>query len=113
MFIVFSCRRGRFFIKFPRRNSFYIQFVVVFIIFLYTFDRIFIDRKRYQRNIIVQNDLLDYNEDGLRQGWPFKINKHYDVTELRTYTSKPKVLPKASLPGERGDEIHRFTFLPL
>lgn len=96
-------------LKSRRRSSFYIQFVIVFIICAFLFDKIVIEERYFHRkNIVVQNDLLDYNEDRLRTDWPFEINKHYDVRNLRTYTPKPKILAKFDLPGERGDE--KFIF---
>lgn len=92
-------------LKGRRRSSYYIQFIIVFIICAFLFDKIVIEERYFHRkNIVVQNDLLDYNEDGLRTGWPFEINKHYDVRDLRTYTPKPRILAKFDLPGERGDE---------
>lgn len=88
-----------------RRPSFCIQFVIVFIICAFLYDRIVIENRYFQqRKVIVQNDLLDYNENGLRSQWNFQMNKHYDVSELRTYKSKPKILAKFDLPGEKGDQ---------
>lgn len=71
------------------------------------FDKCVLKRNFQRRKIVVQKDLLNYNEDGLRPGWPFQINKHYDVTDVRSYTSKPKFISGLDWPGEKGDE-HTF-----
>lgn len=93
-------------IKSRRRSSFFIQFCIVFFICIFLFDRIILQSHYFiRKNVIVQTDLLDYNEDKLRSDWPFQIDKHYDVNDLQTYYPKPKIIAKADLPGERGDEL--------
>lgn len=64
-------------------------------------------KKTFQRRgeIVVQTDLLDYNEDDLRSDWPFEITKNYDIHDLRTYTSKPIIFSTNDLPGERGNKM--------
>lgn len=70
------------------------------------FDKMMPERSIFRRkSVVVQKDLLNYNEDGLRQGWPFKITKNYDMYDLRTYISKPVFLSSLNLPGERGDAV--------
>lgn len=102
MFLV-SLSLRRFWFKIRRRAPFYIQFIIVLFILVILYDKMVLERKNFRRKtVIVQTDLIDYNEDTLRQGWPFQITKHYDIKNLKTYTSKPKIIPKYDLPGERG-----------
>lgn len=88
--------------KMRHRSTFYIHFIIIFITCAFIVDKLFIDKRNFRKKITVQNDLLSYNEDRLRPGWPFQITKHYDVNDLRPYTSKPKILAKYDLPGEKG-----------
>lgn len=89
--------------KYRLRSTFFLQFVVVFVTCAFIFDKVFIERPKSRKSVLVQTDLLNYNEDGLRPTWPFKISKHYDVRTLRTYKSKPRILTQFDLPGERGE----------
>lgn len=97
----------RFWFKMKRHAPFYIQFIIVLFIIVFLYDKMVLERKNFRRrrSVVVQQDLLDYNDvdSTLRQGWQFKITKHYDINDLRTYTSKPKIIPKYDLPGERGE----------
>lgn len=90
------------FTKMRHRSTFYIHFVIVFITGAFIIDKLFLEKTQVRKNVVIQNDLLSYNEDGLRPRWPFKISKYYDVSTLRTYTSKPRILAQFDLPGERG-----------
>ncbi|XP_031634085.1 polypeptide N-acetylgalactosaminyltransferase 13-like [Contarinia nasturtii] len=58
----------------------------------------------WRSEIIVQSDLLDYNEDGLRPGWPFQITKNYHMYDLRKYSPKQKIISN-SRPGDEGKPI--------
>lgn len=108
MFLISSSPR-RLFFKLRRSAPFYFQLIIVLFIFVFLFDKMVFERRLFRRkSVAVQNDLLNYNEDNLRQGWPFQITKHYDINELRTYTSKPKILPRYDLPGERGEKRYLF-----
>lgn len=94
-------------LKVHRNRSFYIKFIkfiIVFFILVVLFGKMFSVKKLFRRReFVVQKDLLDYNEDDLRKGWPFKITKNYDMYDLRTYISKPKVVSSENSPGEGGD----------
>lgn len=85
------------------RSTFYIYFVIVFITCVFIIDKLFIEKTKFRKIVIVQNDLLNYNEDRLRSEWPFQISKYYDVNELRSYKSKPRILTQFDLPGEKGE----------
>ncbi|XP_055296045.1 polypeptide N-acetylgalactosaminyltransferase 5-like isoform X2 [Sitodiplosis mosellana] len=93
-------------LKIQRKRSFpmkFIKFIIVSLILVCLFNKMFSLKKLFRRRtFVVQKDLLDYNEDSLRTGWPFQITKHYDMYDLRTYTPKPKVISTQNLPGERG-----------
>lgn len=90
--------------KFRRRCASYLQFIIIFLICAFLFDQLIrYNNTHQQKKVIVQDDLLDYNEDDLRPEWPFQIDKHYDVAELHAYVPKPKIIAKVDLPGERGD----------
>lgn len=95
----------RFFLvtKMRHRSTFYIHFVIIFITCAFIVDKLFLERTNFHKKVVVQNDLLNYNEDGLRSRWPFQIEKHYDVRDLRSYKSKPRILAHFDLPGERGE----------
>lgn len=97
-----SFRRVTF--KLQRRVQFYVKLFIFLAICVYVFDGLNTGNRLFRRRkIVVQKDLLNYNEDGLRPDWPFGITKHYDAYDLRTYVSKPKIISKFDLPGERGD----------
>lgn len=95
-----------FHIKLKRQTSYYFKWAVAAFIVLTVFEKLVIENGLFQRRThIIQNDLLNYNEDNLRNMWPFKITKNYDARDLRSYTSKPRVVPTlktAELPGEGG-----------
>lgn len=97
-----KCRQFSF--KLNRRSPFYIQLIIVLLICSYLFDKFVIEKLHTRRTIVVQTDLLNYNEDNLRKEWQFQMDKHYDMHDLQTYVQKPKILAKFDLPGERGDE---------
>lgn len=90
-------------LKLQRRGGFWVKFFICLAIFVFLFDVLFSKNSPFRRRkIVVQKDLLDYNEDDLRPDWPFQITKNYDLYDLRHYTSKPKIIAKYELPGERG-----------
>lgn len=85
-----------------------IQLLVFFIICYVFYDQLI--RKHYHRwqrgPLMVQEDLLDYNEDKLRSGpWPFQIVKHYYVHDLRSYVSKQRIIATEDQPGENGAPV--------
>lgn len=89
--------------KYRRKIPVYAKIVVALSICVFFIDKIVIEHQLFRpRETLEQNDLLDYHEDGLRPDWPFKISKNYDVYELRPYVSKPKIIARSVLPGERG-----------
>lgn len=95
-------------LRLKRQSSFYLKILIIFFIIALIFDKGVIENRLFRRGKLeVQKDLLNYNEDGLRPGWPFQITKHYDAYYLWSYTPKPKVVSTLDLPGERGDE--KFT----
>lgn len=95
----------RFQLKFRHKVPLYLKLIVGLFIFVYFIEKFVIKNHLFRyRKTIIQNDLLDYNEDGLRPDWPFEITKHYDAYDLRTYASKPKIVARLGLPGERGAE---------
>lgn len=89
--------------KMRHRSTFFIHFVIVFITCAFIIDKLFLEKPIVRKNVVVQNDLLLYNDDGLRPRWPFQISRYYDVSTLRTYKSKPRILAQFDLPGERGE----------
>ena len=91
--------------KLRNRRTFFIHFIITFITCAFIVDKLFIEKPKFRKNVIVQNDLLNYNDDQLRARWPFQITKNYDVSELRTYKSKPRILAQFDLPGERGEIV--------
>lgn len=104
---VFNCKKLR--IRLP----FVLRFLIVFLV-CYIFYDIIILKYYYwpRRPVTVQKDLLDYNEDNLHLGqWPFQIDKHYDVSELRSYASKRPILATADLPGEKGRIFYGYFLL--
>ncbi|XP_055296048.1 polypeptide N-acetylgalactosaminyltransferase 1-like isoform X2 [Sitodiplosis mosellana] len=103
MFLISSIGRCLWF-KMRRRSPFYIQFIVVLFICVFLYDKMVLERRHFRsKKMVIQTDLLDYNEDELRHGWPFQITKHYHMNDLRTYTSKMKIISKFDFPGERGE----------
>lgn len=102
---MFSRKVRNFFLitKLRHRSTFYIHFIITFITCAFIIDKLFLEKPKFHKNVIVQNDLLSYNEDRLRPRWPFQITKHYDVSDLRSYKSKPRILAQFDLPGERGE----------
>lgn len=101
----------RVYFRLKRKSSFYLEFVVVFVICAFVFDKLVIQKRYFRRKtVIVQNDLLDYNEDGFRPDWPFQVTKHYDMDDLRTYTPKQKIIARSDAPGERGYKKFISTF---
>lgn len=91
------------------RSTFFLHFVIIFITCAFIIDKLFIEKTKFRKTVIVQNDLLSYNEDRFRSEWPFQISKHYDVNELRSYKSKPRILTQFDLPGEKGEFESYFT----
>lgn len=95
-------------LKVQRNRPFFtklLKLIVVLFILAILFGNMFSVKKLFRRRkFTVQKDLLDYNEDGLRPGWPFQITKNYDMYDLQSYTKKPKVVSREKLPGERGDK---------
>lgn len=89
--------------KMRHRSTFYIHFVITLITCAFIIDKLFIDKRNFRKNFPVQNDLLNYNDDQLRARWPFKMSRYYDVHDLRTYKSKPRILAQYDLPGELGE----------
>ncbi|XP_031617146.1 polypeptide N-acetylgalactosaminyltransferase 1-like [Contarinia nasturtii] len=104
---MFNIRRFYFkVLKWKRRSSIYLQIILVLFICMFLFDKMVLNTRFFRRkNIVVQKDLMNYNEDGLRTGWPFQINKHYDMFDLQTYTPKSRIIAKFDLPGEQGKPI--------
>lgn len=91
------------FLSSRKARKFYIHFVIAFITCAFIIDKLFIDERNFRKNIPVQNYLLNYNDDQLRTRWPFKISRYYNVNDLRTYKSKPRILAQFDLPGELGE----------
>lgn len=93
----------RVYLRLKRKSSIYLQFVITFVICAFVFDKLIIQKRYFRRKtVITQTDLLDYNEDAFRSGWPFQITKHYDMDALKTYTPKQKIIARSDAPGERG-----------
>lgn len=91
--------------KFRRQIGNRVKYIVIFFICVILFKKLILERRYFGRkSAVIRQELLDYNEDDLRKDWPFKINKHYDMNELREYVQKPRILAKAAFPGERGDD---------
>lgn len=97
--------------KFQRKNIFYV--VISLFILKIVYNQLFTEDHKnsneytfWRRKVIIQNDLLDYKEDGLRSGWPFKITKQY-LYDLQPYTSKSKIV-STGLPGDEGDRNDIF-----
>ncbi|XP_031617135.1 polypeptide N-acetylgalactosaminyltransferase 1-like [Contarinia nasturtii] len=89
--------------KFERSNIFCLIIVLFILKILYDlFSGNSIFRKK---KVIVQDDLLDYNEDGLRSRWPFQISKYYDANDLQPYISKRKIISSSDLPGDGGEPV--------
>lgn len=92
--------------KFHRQRTnwyIYIKYIVIFCICAVLFQKFILERRYFRRkNSVIHQELLDYNEDDLRKDWPFKINKHYVIDDLREYVRKPKIIANRALPGERG-----------
>lgn len=96
----------RFKLKYRRKIPIYAKLIVILFIFVYLIEKFVIDNSLFRhRRTVIQNNLLDYNEDDLRPDWPFKISKHYDPYDLRTYVSKSKIIVKSDLPGEMGTPV--------
>lgn len=96
-------------LRLKRRSSHFIHLIVLLAIFVFLYDKFILNDYPLQPKIVVvSNDLLNYNEDHLRTGWPFKMNKHYDVSEMRSYTSKPKFISGLDWPGENGNKKTYF-----
>lgn len=97
-----------FHIKLNRQTSYYFKCAAVIFIFVAAFEKLIVENVFRRRTFIVQKDLINYNEDGLHSMWPFKITKNYDARDLRSYTSKPRIIPTvktAELPGEGGTPV--------
>ena len=98
----------RLYIKFKRQSSFYLKCVIAIFIVVILFDKLIIENgffRLFRQTLVIQDDLINYNEDDLRNEWPFQITKHYDARDLRSYKSKPRIFPNvktADLPGEGG-----------
>lgn len=93
-------------LKSRRLLSFILRLLVLLIICYVFYDKIIRKHHWQRRTVIVQDDLLDYNEDDLRSGpWPFQIDKHYDVHETQPYVSKRKIIATEDQPGERGTPV--------
>lgn len=90
-------------LKLRYRTPFFVQFLIILFVFVVLFNKFVLERQFHQRKRYIHNDLLDYNEDGLRPHWKFKIPKHYDMNDLRSYNSKSKFISGSNLPGEGGD----------
>lgn len=92
--------------KLKWQSLFYLKWAVVVFIVVIIFDKLIIENGPFRRGtFIMQDDLIDYNDDNLRNEWPLHLTKYYDVRDLRTYTSKPRIVPTvhtAELPGEGG-----------
>lgn len=95
-------------LKIQRNRTFFPRFlkvIIVLFILLVFFGKMFSVKNLFRRRkFTVQKDLLDYNDDGLRTGWPFQITKHYDMYDLRSYESKPRIISTEKSAGERGDK---------
>lgn len=95
-------------LKSQRRLPIILQLIAILIICYVLYDQLIVKHYHYwlHRPVIVQKDLLNYNEDELRSGhWPFQIDKHYDVREIRSYVSKQKIIATADEPGEKGTPV--------
>lgn len=80
-----------------------LQIILVLVVLKILYDSLFIGKFTFwRRKFIVQNDLLDYNDDGLRTGWPFQITKHYHMYDVQPYSSKRKIISSLNLPGDEG-----------
>lgn len=90
-------------LKLRYQTPLFVHFLVVLFVVVVLFDKLVLENQFHQQKRHIHNDLLDYNEDGLRPHWTFKIAKHYDVNDLRSYNSYPKFISGSYLPGEGGD----------
>lgn len=93
-------------LKFKRQSPYFFKWALAIFLLFIVFDKLIIGNGFFRRqSIVVQNDLINYNEDDLRTEWPFQISKHYDARDLRSYTVKHRISPTANsvdLPGEGG-----------